>query len=332
MRGVRVSARLVPALSPRRPAAHCPACAAGCRRQTALREQLQRWGRCLGRAGVRAATSPRSWAAGRRGALAAAPGDGGSARHSNSIDRPQKTACALTEVHMLDAQWLANLRAARPDLRPVSPRHAAVLVPLFQDAGGTVRVLLTLRSSRLNSHAGEVSLPGGKRDAEDADDAATALREAQEEVGLEPRDAQVVAEMAPMLSKHGLSVKPVVACVPAGFQAVPNQDEVTEVFDVPLASFLEVEGHRHEDRTWDNVHYRVHYFQHGRHCVWGLTAMILIQVAQVVFGRGPAFAVHDERSGGCSSRVYLREDGSVAMRVLEHEVPPQDTEQQQQRL
>eukprot|EP00955_Chlamydomonas_euryale_P072941 361570-Chlamydomonas_euryale.AAC.11 len=107
----------------------------------------------------------------------------------------------------------ANLSALLPGPHPaVASRRAAVLVPLFE-CGGEVRVVLTQRSHRLSTHQGEVCLPGGKRDEADADDVATALREAHEELALAPADARVLATLQPVLSKHFLSVTPVVAAV-----------------------------------------------------------------------------------------------------------------------
>ncbi|PNW86310.1 hypothetical protein CHLRE_02g081300v5 [Chlamydomonas reinhardtii] len=133
----------------------------------------------------------------------------------------------------------ARLRAQpQAQHKPVSDRAAAVLVGLFEDSTGVVRVLLTQRSSRLKSHRGEVCLPGGKRDEEDADDAATALREANEELGLDPSSADVLCCLPPVLSKHHLSVTPVLALLPPGAVPAPHPAEVDAAFTVPLAVFL----------------------------------------------------------------------------------------------
>eukprot|EP00200_Dunaliella_tertiolecta_P001332 CAMPEP_0202364542 /NCGR_PEP_ID=MMETSP1126-20121109/15911_1 /ASSEMBLY_ACC=CAM_ASM_000457 /TAXON_ID=3047 /ORGANISM="Dunaliella tertiolecta, Strain CCMP1320" /LENGTH=140 /DNA_ID=CAMNT_0048959211 /DNA_START=52 /DNA_END=471 /DNA_ORIENTATION=- len=116
---------------------------------------------------------------------------------------------------------------------PVSVKHAAVLVPLFIDPLDGLSVLLTKRSSTVGSHQGEVCLPGGKRDPSDADDVATALREAWEELGT-PLDAvQVITLLPPVLSKHFLSVTPVVGIVPparAAHAPCPSPSEVEAVF------------------------------------------------------------------------------------------------------
>ena len=137
-----------------------------------------------------------------------------------------------------------------------------MLVGLFaHPVSGAVHVLLTLRSSGLSSHQGEVSLPGGKREAQDADDAATACREAEEEVGLSPAQARVVGLMDRVRSKAGMMVRPVVAVIPApqlsrsgGLSSSPasfspslNAAEVSAVFSLPLSCFLSSAGHRSED-------------------------------------------------------------------------------------
>ncbi|KXZ41677.1 hypothetical protein GPECTOR_324g38 [Gonium pectorale] len=137
------------------------------------------------------------------------------------------------------AAVLERLRA-QPVLEhtPVSTRAAAVLVGLFEDERGVVRVLLTQRSARLRSHRGEVCLPGGKRDEGDPDDAATALREAHEELGLDPSRVTVLGRLPPVLSKHHLSVTPVLALLSPDAVPSPNPAEVAAAFTVPLAVFL----------------------------------------------------------------------------------------------
>mmetsp|Transcript_27144 Transcript_27144/g.50022 ORF Transcript_27144/g.50022 Transcript_27144/m.50022 type:complete len:621 (-) Transcript_27144:830-2692(-) len=122
---------------------------------------------------------------------------------------------------------------------PVSDRAAAVLVGLFADSNGVVRVLLNQRTAKLSTHGGEVCLPGGKREDRDrGDDVITALREAYEELGLDPRSCRVLAKLPPVLSKHLLSVTPVITLLPPNFRPVINPDEVATFFTMPLAAFL----------------------------------------------------------------------------------------------
>jgi 8-oxo-dGTP pyrophosphatase MutT (NUDIX family) len=175
-------------------------------------------------------------------------------------------------------------------------KRAAVLLCLFQGAGGELRVILTKRAGSLSSHSGEVALPGGKKDEGDEDDKATALREAQEEIGLEPSHVKIVTVLEPFLSKHLLTVTPVVAILPEHhkFEPRPNAGEVDAIFDVPLEMFLKDERHRFEDRQWLEVKYRVHYFEfeaadRKQFTIWGLTASILIRAASIILQRPADF-------------------------------------------
>ena len=118
---------------------------------------------------------------------------------------------------------------------------------------------------------------------------------ARVQMALPPSAATVLATFPPLLSLHCLSVTPVVASISAACAArlVPAPAEVAAVFTVPLRHFLE----RHERHTWHEASYgaftcRIHHFAHGRWDVWGLTAAILIQVAQAALGRAAEFDVH----------------------------------------
>lgn len=175
------------------------------------------------------------------------------------------------------------------------PKKAAVLICLFEDDHGVLRVILTKRSSKLSTHSGEVSLPGGKTEEGDASDAATALREANEEIGLEPSIVNIVTVLEPFLSKHLLRVVPVIGILSDKhlFKPVPNTDEVEAVFDAPLEMFLKDENRWSEEREWMQEKFLIHYFdyetQGNKFVIWGLTAGILIRAASVVYERPPSF-------------------------------------------
>ncbi|KAJ7561130.1 hypothetical protein O6H91_03G015100 [Diphasiastrum complanatum] len=187
---------------------------------------------------------------------------------------------------------VVTAEALKPSL---GSKKAAVLICLFQDADGELRVLLTKRAGSLSSHSGEVALPGGKMDDGDADDAATALREAKEEIGLDPSAAKVVTLLEPFLSKHLLRVTPVVALIPDKHKFTPclNLAEVDALFDAPLAMFLKDEHHRSEQREWLGHPYRVHFFDFNfkgqQYLIWGLTAAILIRAACIIYQQIPSF-------------------------------------------
>lgn len=179
-------------------------------------------------------------------------------------------------------------------------KKAAVLVCLFHDDNGDLRVFLTKRATSLSSHSGEVALPGGKRDEGDASNAETALREAQEEIGLDSSLVRVVAYLEPFLSKHLLRVTPVVALLldRSKLSLTPNAGEVDAIFDAPLEMFLKDQKHRCEEREWIGLAYRVHYFDfetdNEKYTIWGMTSAILIRCASVIYQRAPEFEMSPE--------------------------------------
>ena len=215
-------------------------------------------------------------------------------------------------------QAAANLRAATVGggAAAVSHKHAAVLVPLFEK-DGDIQVILTQRSAKMNSHAGEVCLPGGKREEQDASDVATALREAQEELGLDPACVQVVTTLPPVLSKHLLSVTPVLATVPSGLRLTPNPAEVSSVFSAPLAMFLETgHGYYNRDVEWEGLPYRLHFWNYkyrgSSYKIWGLTAGMLVVIAEKAFQRKAAFALHPPGAQPYTALAY--ESGRLVFR------------------
>lgn len=175
------------------------------------------------------------------------------------------------------------------------PKRAAVLVCLFEDEVGQLRVILTKRSSNLSTHSGEVALPGGKAEESDADDRETALREAQEEIGLDPSLVTVVAVLEPFLSKHLLRVVPVIGVLTSrkAFTPIANTAEVETVFDAPLEMFLKDENRKSEERERMGYKFLIHYFdfktENRRLLIWGFTARVLIRAASVVYQRPPSF-------------------------------------------
>ncbi|KAJ4703602.1 nudix hydrolase 15, mitochondrial-like [Melia azedarach] len=189
-----------------------------------------------------------------------------------------------------------------------STKRAAVLVCLFEGNDGDLRVFLTKRSSTLSSHAGEVALPGGKREETDADDVETALREAKEEIGLDSSLVDVVTVLEPFVTKNGMTVVPVISILPnrKAFIPAPSAAEVDTIFDAPLEMFLKDENRRAEEKEWMGNKYLLHYFDYEaegkKYVIWALTAGILIHAASVVYQRPPAFLERRPKfwSGSCS--------------------------------
>ena len=132
-----------------------------------------------------------------------------------------------------------------------APMHAAVLVAVVMR--DQPMVLLTERTAHLSTHSGQIAFPGGKADAHDADAAATALREAQEEVGLDPRFVQVLGNLPTYTTGTAFIITPVVALVQPDYVMTPNAYEVADVFEVPLAYLMNPANHRRHAVEFDGI-------------------------------------------------------------------------------
>lgn len=127
-----------------------------------------------------------------------------------------------------------------------TPANAAVLVPIVMRGSDFSQptVLLTQRANRMSTHSGQIAFPGGRVDPHDVNMAATALRETQEEVGLQPQYVEIIGELPVYVTGSAFHVTPVVALVSPGFQLSPNAAEVQDVFEVPLAFLMDPANHR----------------------------------------------------------------------------------------
>ncbi|WP_040261958.1 CoA pyrophosphatase [Pseudomonas massiliensis] len=162
--------------------------------------------------------------------------------------------------------------------------EAAVLVPITRD--DPPQLVLTLRAKGLSTHGGEVAFPGGRRDPEDPDLTFTALREAEEEIGLPPGMVEVVGNLSPLISAHGLKVTPVVGVIPSFVEYRPNDAEIAAVFSVPLEFFREdPREHTHridyQGRSWYVPCYRYESFK-----IWGLTAIMIVELVNLLYDTG----------------------------------------------
>jgi 8-oxo-dGTP pyrophosphatase MutT (NUDIX family) len=165
-------------------------------------------------------------------------------------------------------------------------REAGVLVALYDDPeGGGPHVVLTRRSSRLASHSHEVSFPGGRRDPGDPDLWATALREANEEIGLDPGAPRLVGRLDPLVTVGSRSlIHPFVAVLPGPPDLVPNAAEVEAVLLVPLAELLLDEVYREEEWSRFDVPWIITFFELQGDTVWGATAAMLRQLLSLSLG------------------------------------------------
>lgn len=159
---------------------------------------------------------------------------------------------------------------------------AAVLVAVVDRPEG-LTVLLTQRAENLKHHPGQISFPGGRIEDDDASVAAAAMREAQEEIGLEPQFVEVTGYLDNYLTITGYTVTPVVGIVQPGFQLVPDQVEATEAFEVPLEFLMDPKNHVRRQRTVFDRAVAVYEIRYGERNIWGATAGMLINMYEKIF-------------------------------------------------
>ena len=163
-------------------------------------------------------------------------------------------------------------------------REAAVLVALTAES--SPQVILGRRAMHLPLHPGEVAFPGGKREPEDDTPWVTALREAMEEVGLEEGLVHRLGELAPLITRTGFEVYPCVARVPDTVDMVVDPAEFDSVFLLPLEVFADREIFRLESMSDGKRTRMVPHYQVGSDNIWGVTAAVLAQLANVAYDAG----------------------------------------------
>lgn len=165
-----------------------------------------------------------------------------------------------------------------PDIFSAIPREtlrgAAVLVPVV-DRGSEATVLLTKRTEGLRSHSGQVAFPGGRIDPEDASVEDAALREAVEEIGLEPRFVETVGRLPDYIAGSGFLITPVLSVVTPGFRLRLNPDEVDDAFEVPLRFLMDPANHVQDSRIWNNKERFFYRMPYQDWMIWGITAGII---------------------------------------------------------
>jgi 8-oxo-dGTP pyrophosphatase MutT (NUDIX family) len=157
------------------------------------------------------------------------------------------------------------------EVRPIRP--AAVLVPIIDHPEPSV--LLTQRAQHLPDHPGQVSFPGGKIDKSDADPCASALREAEEEIGLTRAHAEPLGYLDLYMTTLGYRIVPVIARVKPGFTLKLNTSEVDATFEVPLAYLMDQSNVQRHSRDWQGMTRHYYAITFGERYIWGVTAGIL---------------------------------------------------------
>ncbi|MEE2878494.1 MAG: CoA pyrophosphatase [Pseudomonadota bacterium] len=166
------------------------------------------------------------------------------------------------DIEFLDAEGITNIRPA------------AVLVGIIPRKDGPT-ALLTHRPETMPTHPGQVAFPGGKVDPADADEIEAALREANEEVGVQPGTVDLIARGSPYITGTAFRIVPVIGVLPADFVAKPDPTEVADVFETPLEFLMSARNHHKRSADWGGQ--TRHYFEmpYQGHRIWGVTAGII---------------------------------------------------------
>lgn len=159
-----------------------------------------------------------------------------------------------------------------------SPVLAAVLVPVVM--GDRPSILLTKRTAHLAAHAGQVSFPGGRIDPEDDGPEAAALREAEEEIGLDTSQVEVLGRLTDHITGTGYRITPVLAIVPPALTYRLSAHEVDEIFELPMSVVLDPNAPKRQKRLVRGEWREFWVWPHPGHFIWGATAAILVQLAQ----------------------------------------------------
>jgi len=182
------------------------------------------------------------------------------------------------------------LPAIREALARYQPRRierdglprAAVLIPLYE-TGGAPHVLLTVRTELVEHHKGQISFPGGAYDAEDADLVATALRETEEEIGLQRGHVEVIGQLDDIITISDFLVSTYVGRVtePAPYPFAPSELEVAELLAVPLGHLHDVANTLLEPAPWRDRLVPPPAYRYGEHVIWGATGRVLQRFLEV---------------------------------------------------
>jgi len=160
-------------------------------------------------------------------------------------------------------------------------REAAVLVPLVDHVDG-IHVVLTQRTAALQRHAGQVAFPGGRLDDTDPDPVFAALRESEEEIGLPMDTVDIVGRLDDYITGTGYVVAPIVGFVEPGIDYVPEPAEVDDVFEVPLAFFMDPTNHKRETKQWRGIERTFYAMPWQDRYIWGATAAMLVNLYEVL--------------------------------------------------
>ena len=212
-----------------------------------------------------------------------------STREETSIDAIARRASALGSLrpHLLREPPHLPLTPTRgdfdlnPDQKPREARRlspAAVLVPIVQRAEPTI--LFTQRTEHLPRHAGQVSFPGGRAHEGDISLIETALRETQEETGIEPAFVTIAGFLEAFETGTGYAILPVVGMLAEGFSLTADVNEVADIFEVPLAFLIDPKNRQRQSREFQGRTRSFYSFTYKERYIWGATAAMLVNFGE----------------------------------------------------
>ena len=159
--------------------------------------------------------------------------------------------------------------------------EASVLIPILTFKKD-LEILLTKRSNNLKNHPGQIAFPGGKKDQIDSSPIETALRETQEEVGLNPKDVEIIASLPSHKTATGFVIKPYLGLINQPFSETLRQGEVDEIFTVPYEYILNEKNFSIQTRKWNESQRSYYVVPYGPYYVWGATARILLNLSRAL--------------------------------------------------
>ena len=159
--------------------------------------------------------------------------------------------------------------------------EASVLIPILTFKKD-LEILLTKRSNNLKNHPGQIAFPGGKKDQIDSSPIETALRETQEEVGLNPKNVEIIASLPSHKTATGFVIKPYLGLINEPFSEILRQGEVDEIFTVPYEYILKEKNFSIQTRKWNGSQRSYYVVPYGPYYVWGATARILLNLSRAL--------------------------------------------------
>jgi len=179
----------------------------------------------------------------------------------------------IPNLFLVDDQNFKNFYNESKDKKFVS-----YLLTFKQD----LEILLTQRSVNLKNHPGQISFPGGKKEKFDRSPVETALRETEEEVGLNRQLVEIIASLPTHKTATGFIIRPYIGIVSQSFQETLQCDEVDEIFTVPLDHILNEKNFSVQTRKWNGSQRRYYIVPYGPHYIWGATARILLNLSRAL--------------------------------------------------